>query len=414
MALGLDLEERHRLEVLREAVDRPDARKWEHRAALLLRLMQRRVVDDVLADALLVPAVEDDDGRLAQEVCTRLHLEPLQLVPVDLEAEVLDALVQAHRAANATATSAASRALATMSARLTSRVRPSLRSWRKDRTNGVTSCPDTPCSAAAATASSMSSSTSRLSGGGFPRSSPAPPSSQCAVGDRGGFGRLLHALRDAWASVGGVEERQGVRSKAEHGDGERLQHLDRCGHVQKRLDAGGHDQRGRASESRDVSGHVRRGRVPAVHAADASRPEKADADERRDRERTADRRRSRFASDRTHREVARARLPRVRCEANELVRREADPDLSVEDADRRRRRARRTHRLVALEPDLDADRRREPVRDERRLERDDGPALVERRLHLLRDRDERRHGIDPSRDTQRAAASSARSGPPTM
>ena len=56
----------------------------------------------------------------------------------------LDGVVEAHRAANATDTSPANRALATASLRFTSRVRPSERSWRNASTKGVTACPDTP------------------------------------------------------------------------------------------------------------------------------------------------------------------------------------------------------------------------------------------------------------------------------
>ena len=53
-------------------------------------------------------AVQVDDCRLAQEVAPGLELERLALVAVDLEPEVLDALVEAHSAANATARSSAS------------------------------------------------------------------------------------------------------------------------------------------------------------------------------------------------------------------------------------------------------------------------------------------------------------------
>ena len=63
-------------------------------------------------------------------------------------------------------------------------------------------------------------------------------------------------------------------------------------------------------------------------------------------------------------------------------------------------------------PHLDALAGRKAVGDERRLEGDDGAAVGERTRDLLGD-DELRHGIDPSCATQRAAASSASSGPPT-
>ena len=112
-------------------------------------------------------------------------------------------------------------------------------------------------------------------------------------------------------------------------------------------------------------------------------------------------------------EVARPDLARVGVEALELLLRQPDPDCSVEDADRSRDRAGLAHPPLALESDRDALAGREAVRDERRLERDDGAALAERGRHFLGDGDELVHGIDPSWATQRAAASSASSGPPT-
>ena len=77
-------------------------------------------------------------------------------------------------------------------------------------------------------------------------------------------------------------------------------------------------------------------------------------------------------------------------------------------------RARLAHAPLALEPDLDALARREAVRDERRLERDHrvarsasaSPTSSEIWIRSV-------HGIAPSCATQRAAAASASSGPPT-
>ena len=53
------------------------------------------------------------------------------------------------------------------------------------------------------------------------------------------------------------------------------------------------------------------------------------------------------------------------------------------------------------------------MRDQRRLERDDGSPLGERVPDLGGHDDQILHGIDPSFATQREAASSASSGPPT-
>ena len=100
---------------------------------------------------------------------------------------------------------------------------------------------------------------------------------------------------------------------------------------------------------------------------------------------------------------------------------ETHADDTVEHADRRRHRSCLANGRLARETDLDPVRRREPVRDQRGLERDDRIAGVERRAHLLADDDELAHeptslasGIAPTCCTQRAAASSARSGPPTI
>ena len=68
---------------------------------------------------------------------------------------------------------------------------------------------------------------------------------------------------------------------------------------------------------------------------------------------------------------------------------------------------------LALETDLDALAGREAVRDERRLERDHRSPVCERMADLVRDLEQIHHGIEPSFATQRAAAASASSGPPT-
>jgi hypothetical protein len=86
-------------------------------------------------------------------------------------------------------------------------------------------------------------------------------------------------------------------------------------------------------------------------------------------------------------EVARAGLAGGGIEARELLFRQPDAHVSVEDADRRRHRAGSAHLRLRLEPDRHAFAGREAVRDERRLERDDGTAAGERVAHLGRDAD---------------------------
>ncbi len=71
------------------------------------------------------------------------------------------------------------------------------------------------------------------------------------------------------------------------------------------------------------------------------------------------------------------------------------------------------HAPLALETDLDALAGREAVRDERRLERDHRSPVGERMADLVGDPERIHHGIEPSFATQRAAAASASSGPPT-
>ena len=112
-------------------------------------------------------------------------------------------------------------------------------------------------------------------------------------------------------------------------------------------------------------------------------------------------------------EIARPDLARLGREAGELVLGEPDAEPAVEHADRGRDGAGVTDAPLALEPDLDAFAGREAVGDERRLERDDGAPVGECMPDLVGDREQFLHGIEPSCATQRAAAASASSGPPT-
>src|SRR4029453_4828815 len=121
---GLRLEERQRSELLGERVYGPRAREWQVGTALLEPIVLLAVVGHVLADALLTGALEAHDRRLAEEVRARLEREQIEAVPLDFQREIPHSVVQAHKAANATETSPASRALESASERLTSCVRP--------------------------------------------------------------------------------------------------------------------------------------------------------------------------------------------------------------------------------------------------------------------------------------------------
>ncbi len=128
-------EQRNRLQVLREALDRPFAGKREHRTSGLLRLLQRAVVGDVLAEPLLARSGEPDHRRLPEEVGARRVLVGFEVVPLDHDREVADGVEQRHQsAAHATAISPARPAFATIRSRLTRRVSPRERSWSADRT----------------------------------------------------------------------------------------------------------------------------------------------------------------------------------------------------------------------------------------------------------------------------------------
>ena len=150
-----------------------------------------------------------------------------------------------------------------------------------------------------------------------------------------------------------------------------------------------------------------------MDASEPTRAHEADPGGAAGGERSADGRRSDRSLDDRGGEVARPDLARVGSEAAELLFREADPELPVEDADRRRHGPGVADAPLALEPDLDPFARRKAVRDERRLERDHGPPVRQRVPDLVRNPDRFVHGIEPSCATQRAAAASASSGPPT-
>ena len=61
------IEERQRLEELRERVEGPGSAQREDSAACLLEILLARLVGDVLPDAFLATTREADQGRLAKE-----------------------------------------------------------------------------------------------------------------------------------------------------------------------------------------------------------------------------------------------------------------------------------------------------------------------------------------------------------
>src|SRR2546426_985369 len=95
-------------------------------------------------------------------------------------------------------------------------------------------------------------------------------------------------------------------------------------------------------------------RKAAVHAAEPTGSQQADADGAADGERSADRRGADSTLNDACGEIACADLARRRVEPSELVLGQSDPDLSVEDADRRRDRARFADALLRFESDRDS------------------------------------------------------------
>ena len=153
-----------------------------------------------------------------------------------------------------------------------------------------------------------------------------------------------------------------------------------------------------------------------MDAAEPARAHEADSGDAHRGERAADRGRAESTLGDARAEVPRADLPRLAprlVEALQLVVGEADPQLPLDDPDRGRNRSGRPHAPLGLAPDGRALSGREAVRHERRLERDDGPAGAERLLDLGVEDGEGSHGVAPILPTQRAAASSAASGPAT-
>jgi hypothetical protein len=93
---GARREEGEALEELREAVHRVAARQRKRRALGLERVVVLAGIRDVLADALVAAAAQVEHGRLADELRRGPRLEALELVGLDLEREVANAVVGRH------------------------------------------------------------------------------------------------------------------------------------------------------------------------------------------------------------------------------------------------------------------------------------------------------------------------------
>jgi hypothetical protein len=90
------------VEMARERVERPGAGELQDRPEILLGALRLRVVDDVLALALVAGAVQVEDRRAALERLAEAPAEALQLIALDLQGKVRDALVGAHPAPQCT------------------------------------------------------------------------------------------------------------------------------------------------------------------------------------------------------------------------------------------------------------------------------------------------------------------------
>src|SRR6266576_4297029 len=241
--------------------------------------------------------------------------------------------------------------------------------------------------------------------------------------DPRGFLGGLDAGGDRRPAGGGVKERQLVRAEAEDGDAEGLERLGGRADVEQRLGPGADDERRRTGELGQVGRDVWPLGEAAVDAADPAGPEEADSCETADGERAADGRRPESSLRRAGSEIPRAGLAGGRAglaEAHQLARAKADGDYAVEHPDRRRNRPAGANRRLRREPHLHPHPGWETMGDQGSFERHDGVAFVEGSLHFRGDSEQFRHirgahaGTAPSWATQRAAASSPSSIPPTM
>jgi hypothetical protein len=99
------VEEVEAVEMARERVDRPAAGERQHRAGVLLGLLQLGRVDDVLAEALLTAALEvDRRGQAVDLELAGLDVAGASLegVGVDQQRELGERVIQGHRLADST------------------------------------------------------------------------------------------------------------------------------------------------------------------------------------------------------------------------------------------------------------------------------------------------------------------------
>ncbi len=195
------------------------------------------------------------------------------------------------------------------------------------------------CSAAAASACSISGSTSRLSGGGWARTTAEwRRRPQCILAISAASAGLSTRAGTGGPPSRGVEERQLVSSVAEDGYAERLEDFHRRRDVEERLRPRADDERLGPGELAQVAGDVEP--LAAVDAADPARAHEADASCAAGGERATDGRRPDGALNGARRQVAWAGLARVGRESCQLGFREPDADGAAQHSDGGRDRAR--------------------------------------------------------------------------
>ena len=203
-------------------------------------------------------------------------------------------------AATSAATSPASRAFDRTSSTLARSDSPPELAWKCSSSRGVTSLPCTPsrssrASPSATSRSCSSRSTCRSAGSGLASTTPAasvPSRSRMTTTLAASAGRL-HAPRHRVPRVREVEARERVRPVADHRHRQRLERLERPGHVEDRLHAGADDEDRCRRDDAEVGGDVEGLGRAAVHAAEPAGREDADPGQVGERRRRGHGRRTR-------------------------------------------------------------------------------------------------------------------------
>ena len=222
--------------------------------------------------------------------------------------------------------------------------------------------------------------------------------------------------RDRRPAVAGVEQRQRGSAPAEHRHAERLEQLASCWHVENRLGPGADHHRRRPGDLQQVGGDVQRLGEPAMHAADAAGAHERDARQPAYRERPADGGRAERALHQAGGDVPGADLPGGRARLGEPLQSraiEADPHLTVHDADRRGDGAGLPDPVLGLKRGRQPTAAGESVRDQGGLQRHHRAPRRKRVGYLVVHPEWRGHGIAPIVATALAAAARPRSTPPT-